>query len=84
MTKDYSMSTVDPLSHWPTSSSYVVPLICRESLAKTTGIRACHSMNPEHERPACEIREQADSFALLSVAGISGNSGNSMLFHFVW
>ena len=77
------MSTVDPLSRWPTSSSYVVPLTCRESLAKTTGLRACHSMNPEHERPACEIREQADSFALLSVAGISGMTQVCMLFHFV-
>ena len=72
MTNDQPMSIVGRLSLLPTASSYIVPLTCRDRLARTTGLHACHTMDIKYERQACEIRELRDSRALLSIAGISG------------
>ena len=66
------MSIAGLLSLLPITPSYAVPLTCRDRLVKTTGLRACHSIDVVYERSACEIRELRDSRALLSIAGISG------------
>ena len=71
-TPDSSLPTVDPLSLWPNPSSFVVSITCRDHLAKTTGFRACHLMDANRERPACEVREQSDTRVLFSVGSISG------------
>ena len=63
------MITVDPLSLWPTPTSFVVTLACRDRLARTTGLRPCHTMDPDLERLICELRDLSDRHVLSSVAG---------------
>ena len=66
------MTTVDPLSLWPTPTSFVVSVTCRDRLARTTGLRPCHTMDPDLERLICELRDLSDRHVLSSVAAISG------------
>ena len=57
-----------------TSQSFVVPLTCRDRLARTTRLPACQLMDTAHERPACAIGEQNDTRTVFFVARISGTA----------
>ena len=61
------------LTFYPfTSQSFVMPLTCRDRLARTTYLPACQLMDTTRERPAYAIRGQNDTHTVLSVARISG------------
>ena len=54
-------------------TDFVVPLDCREDLARTPDLPACGDLDLTYRRLPCQLREPADTRALYAVAAVSGN-----------
>ena len=55
-------------------TNFVVPLKCREDLARTPDLPSCSDLDLTYRRPPCQLKEPADTRALNAVAALSGDT----------